>query len=130
MKRLLSSVLLLALGLMLLASCAPAENFGAKRNGGTGENPDVPEGDGGKEFFLIGEVTNITDRIEVNVIEGEYAYGIYHVLVSDEADIFDKDGGKITADGIKIGDTVKVIYGGQVMMSYPPQIAAFEVRVQ
>ena len=63
-------------------------------------------------------------------IEGEYAYGIYHVLVSEQTDIFGNDGGKITLNGIKIGDTVKVIYGGQVMMSYPPQIAAFEVRIQ
>lgn len=128
MKRLLSSVLLLALGLIFLASCSPDKNSGER--GGAGDNPDAREGDGREEFFLIGEVTNITDRIELNVIEGEYAYGIYHVLVSEQTDIFGKDGGKITLNGIKIGDTVRVIYGGQVMMSYPPQIAAFEVRVQ
>ena len=128
MKRLLSSVLLLALGLIFLASCSPDKNSGGRS--GAGDNPDAREGDGREEFFLIGEVTNITDRIELNVIEGEYAYGIYHVLVSDQTDIFGKDGGKITLNGIKIGDTVRVIYGGQVMMSYPPQIAAFEVRIQ
>ncbi len=128
MKRILSSVLLLALGLIFLASCSPDKNSGGR--GGAGDNPDAREGDGREEFFLIGEVTNITDRIELNVIEGEYAYGIYHVLVSEQTDIFGKDGGKITLNGIKNGDTVRVIYGGQVMMSYPPQIAAFEVRVQ
>ena len=127
MKRLLSSVLLLVLGLIFLASCSPDKNSGGRS---AGDNPDAREGDGREEFFLIGEVTNITDRIELNVIEGEYAYEIYHVLVSEQTDIFGKDGGKITLNGIKTGDTVRVIYGGQVMMSYPPQIAAFEVRVQ
>ena len=127
MKKLLSSVLLIALGLILLASCAPNGNSGGRSAGG---NPSSPQGDGENEFFLIGEVTAITDSVEVNVIESEYAYGIYHVLVSEQTDIFDREGGKIALDGIKIGDTVKVIYGGQVMMSYPPKIVAFEVWVQ
>lgn len=130
MKRFLSSVLLIALGLILLASCAPDKNAGVGQNGGARGNTDLPEGGGKEEFYFIGEVTGITDRIEVNVTEGEYAYGIYHVLVSEQTDILGKDGGKIAVDGIKIGDTVKVIYGGQVMMSYPPQVAATEVRVQ
>ena len=117
MKRLLSSILILALAVMLV-SCTQTDGADGK-SGGDNE-----------EFYLIGEVTNVGAHIEVNVIEGEHAYGIYWVLISSQTEVFDKDGNEISVQNIKIGDKVRVVYGGQVMMSYPPQISAIKVTVQ
>ena len=115
MKRLLSSILILALAVMLV-SCTQTDGAGGKSEG---EN---------EEFYLIGEVTNVGAHIEVNVIEGEHAYGIYWVLISDATESKDASGNKISKNDIKVGDTVEITYGGQVMMSYPPQIAARSIK--
>ena len=129
MKKFLSVLLILVLTLALLISCTPNENK-SEEEGGDAIGKPVPHSDGGDDeerFYLVGEVTALRDCIEINVIEGEYAYGIYWVLASDETNIFDQNGNQIALDNIKIGDTVEVIYTGQVMLSYPPQIVPIEV---
>lgn len=128
MNKFLSVFLILTLTLTLLISCTPNENKGEEEDESVGRNP-IPHsynGDDEETFYLIGEVTAICDRIEVNVIEGEYAYGIYWVHVG-ETDIFDQDGNKIPLEDLEIGDVLEVTYNGQVMMSYPPQIVATKV---
>ncbi len=91
----------------------------------TNENPDAQ----GK-FTLTGIVLGVTDRIEIEVTNSDYAYGVYWVLVSNNTEIFDAYGNKISLTGIKTGDSVEIVYGGQVMMSYPPQIVAHKVTVK
>lgn len=76
-------------------------------------------------------VKNIGEKIEVEVIEGEYgASGIFWVNVSDETVYVDKNNYIISASDLEIGDIVEITYGGQVMMSYPPQIVASIIRIK
>lgn len=85
---------------------------------------------GGEQFTLTGRVISVTDRLEIEVTDSEYASGVYWVLISDETEIVDKDGNQIFLSDIRPEDTVDVVYGGQVMMSCPPQIAARRVTLE
>ena len=67
------------------------------------------------------------DRLEVEVIESDYAFGIYIVHTSNAAFI-NAEGEAISPTDIQVGDTVEITYSGQVMMSYPPQIVAMKVK--
>ena len=42
----------------------------------------------------------------------------------------DKNGNRTVKAFLKVGDTVEITYGGQVMMSYPPQIVALKIQVK
>ena len=91
--------------------------------GDRGENKDY-----GNEVKMIAEIVYIGEKIEVNVIEGDYgASGIYWVITGDETPIVNEDG--TPAKPLKAGDKIEIIYGGQVMMSYPPQIVAKKIIV-
>ena len=68
-------------------------------------------------------------RIEVEVYNSDYAFGTYWVLTSSQTLFLDSEGNTISRSGIKAGDKVEITYGGQVMMSYPPQIAARVVQI-
>ena len=142
MNKILSAILILALALMVMASCSPVENDKSE-DGEHNAQSSTPNGGGNNieedereapapenNFYLAGKVTGISDRIEIDVTDGEYAYGVYWILVSGETEILDANGNTISLDGIKIGDTVEVTYGGQVMMSYPPQVSAIKVKLR
>ena len=74
---------------------------------------------------MTAEIIAIGDKIEVEVIEGEYgASGIYWVIVSSDAVLETSDGKPINISDLSAGDRIAIIYSGQVMMSYPPQIVA------
>ena len=81
------------------------------------------------DFNLKAIVKNTDDskRIEVEVIESDYAYGIY-IVHTENAALIDAEGNAIKLSDIKVGDTVEINYGGQVMMSYPPQIVALKIK--
>ena len=79
---------------------------------------------------MTATVTAVADRVEVEVIEGEYdASGPYWVAISEETRFADKNGKAIKKDDLKKGDKIEIYYGGQVMMSYPPQIVAIKIAV-
>ena len=80
-------------------------------------------------FKMKARVDNIGDRIEVTVIDAEYAEGIYWLVVGDLTEYKDEDNSIIEKSDISIGDIVEITYNGQVMMSYPPQIAALEIKI-
>lgn len=103
------------LTLVLFATgCNPIDN--------SGENPFE------EKFVLKGIVKSVSDnQLEVDVIESDYAFGIYWVHVSD-AKFVDSEGNTIAKTDVKAGDTVNITYGGQVMMSYPPQIVAYKIQ--
>ena len=82
------------------------------------------------EFRLTATVTALGEKIEVDVTEGEYASGIYWVIVSDLTEIYDSEGNKIGREKISVGDTLEIVYNGQVMMSYPAQIAARKITLK
>lgn len=110
--------IIVALG---LTSCTTANAAG----GGGGQG-----GTEGERFTLTGIVKAVSDRVEIEVVGSDYAFGIYWVLISDGTELIGADGGAISLSDIKEGDTVEVVYGGQVMMSYPPQIVAKRITVK
>ena len=111
-------IAIMVLTLSLLCSCGAG---GTNDSGGGSES--------GPEFVIKAKVNAVGEKIEVDVIEGEYAYGIYWVITSEQTEFLGKDGGKITKQDINVGDSLEIVYNGQVMMSYPPQIVARKITV-
>ena len=62
--------------------------------------------------------------LEVEIIESNIAFGTYWVLVSDLTTFHKLDGTEISYQNIKPGATIEIVFSGQVMNSYPPQISA------
>lgn len=80
---------------------------------------------------MTAKIIAIGEKIEVEVIEGEYdASGIYMVITNINTQYLDSDGSKTLKSNINVGDIVEIIYGGQVMMSYPPQIVAKKIIIK
>ena len=107
-KSILKGAVMLALSGMLF-SCAA--------------KPGVGDG-----VSMTAKVTAIGQRLEVEVLESEYTVGV-HWVITDSAEFFNSEGNKITKDDIAVGDTVEILYSGQVMLSYPPQIVAAKITV-
>ena len=81
-----------------------------------------------EKFVLKAVVKSVSDsQMEVEAIESEYAFGPYIVHLSS-ASLLDTTGSEINISAFKEGDVVEITYGGQVMMSYPPQIVAYKVQ--
>ena len=98
---------------------------------GTETSGDAQGAQRNEGFVLKAIVKSTSDpnRIEAEVIESDYAFGIYWVLTSGDTVFYSADGVAVSRDAIKVGDTVEITYGGQVMMSYPPQIVASKISV-
>lgn len=112
MKKLMN-LIILALSLTILCGCS---SFGLD----AGVDTDGPK--------MVAEIIAISDKIEVNVIEGDYgASGIYWVNVSSTTVFKTEDGRGIKLSDLSVGDRIEVRYSGQVMMSYPPQIVAKKI---
>ena len=80
---------------------------------------------------MLAVIKNIDDKIEVEVIEGEYgASGIYWVNTNSDTVYLDKNGNLTLRAFLKVGDTIEIIYSGQVMLSYPPQIIAKKISIK
>lgn len=81
------------------------------------------------EFVLKAIVKKVeNDRLEVEVIESDYAFGIYHILTAS-AKYYNKNGSQVTRESIMVGDTIELTYSGQTMLSYPPQVVAYQIRL-
>ena len=113
MKKIIAFLLLLSLFALAAAACEEAEN------------EDTPTDD---RFVMSATVTELGDKILVEVTESEYATGAYLVILSDTVSLTDKKGKEIGRDDIAVGDTVKITYTGQVTMSIPPQIIALKIQ--
>lgn len=82
----------------------------------------------GNEVIFRGKITEIQkNEIHMEIVESDIAFGLYRVLVQSSTPFYDKDGKEITKDDLKAGDKIDVVFAGQVMQSYPPQIAAIRV---
>lgn len=113
-------ILLLCLCLPLLFSCSRG-----------GAETTAPEDTAGSSVHMIARVTAVGELIEVEVIEGEYgASGPYWIVTGESTKYFGRNGKAIGRDAIAVGDTIEILYGGQVMMSYPPKIAASRITVK
>lgn len=89
---------------------------------GESEQPD-------DKFKLLAMVKNLGEKLEVEVIESEYAFGEYWVITPSDIKYTDKDGNEISREDLTVGDKIEITYRGQVMMSYPPQIVATGVKI-
>jgi len=111
MKKLFKRIAILT-SLLFLVSCSP---------GVSDAQPTV---------VMTAVIDNIFDRIEVSVLESEYTSGVHWVITSAETEIIGKNGERITREDLEVGDTVEIVYSGQVMMSLPPQIVARKITVK
>ena len=129
-KRILA--LVLATAMLFATSCnkqgTPDKDDGGswdstnKENGGL-KNSSISLNEG--EVVFRGKVTSIDKKeIQMEILDSEIAFGIYRVLYNSETPFFGLDGQQITLSDIEIGDVIEVVFSGQVMQSYPPQIAA------
>ena len=118
MKKIILLVSVLLILTLLIASCNDDE-----------VNPTIS--DSGEGVKMTAVVKGIEDKIEVEVIEGDYdASGIYWVNFSNETVFTNSQNLRLSVDDLKVGDTVEIIYGGQVAMSYPPQIFAKKIVIK
>ena len=97
--------------------------FACSKGGSDNMNNDAKD-----KFQMKATVTMVGEKIEVEVIESEYASGPFWIITSDSTAFLNASGKKITREDIKAGDTVTVTYNGQVMMSYPPQVVAITIK--
>ena len=111
----ISIIILLAIALIVLSAC-----------NGNGEQNVV-----GEKYEMLATVKEVDDRITVEVLEAPHNNtGIFWIITGDTTSYFGKDGEKIKKGDINPGDKILITYGGQVLMSYPPQIVAYEIKKQ
>ena len=76
-------------------------------------------------FTMTAKITEIGERIEVEVTESENEMTGPFWLITSEDTVYTTAAGKtIGRRDLRVGDVITVYYGGQVMMSYPPQVVA------
>ncbi len=124
MHKIIKLTLLMLLAITLTACDSASASEGRSNDS---DPPDTPNGG----FILTATVTGFEyDRLMVDVTEGEYANGIYSVIIAEDAEIADADGRALPLTDINIGDTVYITYNGQTMLSYPPQIVARKIVIK
>ena len=93
-------------------------------------NEDAEQNQAQEKFVLKAIIKKIeNDRFEVEVIESDYAFGVYWILTSDSTKYYNENNSVIMRSNIKVGDTVEIDYSGQTMLSYPPQVVAYSIRI-
>lgn len=76
---------------------------------------------------MTARITEIGERITVEVIESPYTFGTHIVHTPPKTLYLDEHGKPIDRTALSVGDVVCIRYSGQVMLSYPPQIVAAEI---
>ena len=124
----------LALIFMMLfaVGCNKTDNGGDPSDNNTADGGDddgtVEERNADGELFYRGTVSNVyANYIVIEIIDSQVAFGTYHVITDKNTVYTGSDGKTISRDSIKEGDTIDVIFSGQVMLSLPPQIYAQKV---
>lgn len=108
-------ILAFSLAMLLLASCSLVDK----------EVGDMTQ------VKMTAVITAIGEKIEVEVVESENgATGPFWIITGIDTLVFDKSGNRALLSSLKVGDTVDITYGGQVMMSYPPQIVAKKIQIK
>ena len=131
------------LSLLLMTSCSSFNGLLAFFNFGSSEEDvktsdkedsdktnNFSEGDlnMNETFVMRAEIENIEDKITVKVYESEYADGTYLIIYGESTVFSTSDASSISVSDLKAGDKIEITYNGQVMMSYPPQVAAIEIK--
>ena len=115
MKKILNLIFILVLAMLNLTSCSCAteDDVGASN-----------------KVTMVAEILEIKDTILVNVKESDIAFGNYILIVNNDTSYLSKEGNKISKSDLNVGDIIIVQYGGQVMLSQPPQIVAKVITAQ
>ena len=92
--------------------------------GGGDSGGDAPTGRG-DYYCYKGVVKSVGNKqLTAEIIDSDIAFGDYIVLVNSGTTYEHQDGSAASFSDIKVGDTILIHFSGQVMLSYPPQIAA------
>ena len=127
--RIALSALALIIAAACLFSCIPGVDS-ATPDGAQSEDDYVPDGSKpGDGVRMVASITEISDRITVEVLESPYTFGTHWVITAPSTEYYAKDGRLISRSDLKVGDKVEILYSGQVMMSLPPQIVAAKISV-
>ena len=130
--------LILLITMLLLVGCnkagtteQPTDNNQSESNNESTAPQSVEEKNENGEFFFKAKITSLDERnyIHVEVFDSEVAFGPYRVIVGEVTKYFDKDGNSISITDLKVGDSIEIIFNGQVMTSNPPQIAALRIHL-
>ena len=119
-------VLLLALS---ISSCALSENSKKEKEkeneNSDGRNQYIPQ----NSVTMTAKITDVDEKITVEVLESDYTSGTHLVITSDSTIFLGKNGNEISRSDLKENDVVEISYSGQVMLSYPPQIVALQIKI-
>lgn len=118
MKKLICLFLILSLVSFCLSGCDEP----ASTDAGADASNDAP-------FVFKGTVVDAGEPLGVEMEETQFTSGLYHVITSDSTLYFDKNGSPLSREAVKVGCVIEITFGGQVMMSYPPKIAAQSIKV-
>ena len=110
--------------MLSLFSCSPG-GVGAGQGGNSSPSGGVLD----DRARMVARIDGISEKIEVTVLESEYAFGTYLVITAPETRYLKSDGVSIHRSDLKVGDRVEILYSGQVMLSLPPQIVASKITV-
>ena len=113
-----------------LCSCESLKGLFSKGEDDNSTDTNNDDTRPGSDFKMIAVITETSSNIAVDVIESEYTSGIHWVNIASSTEFYAKDGSRISRSDLKVGDTVEILYSGQVMMSYPPQIVAARISVK
>ena len=127
-KKLLAIALIMTM--LFTASCkknneSDNTNDQNTENGGIVNDSIVLEE--GEVVFRAKVSSNYPSFMEVEIIDSEIAFGKYIVLINGQTAFYDKDGKAINREEILADSVIEIVFGGQVMNSYPPQISAKRV---
>lgn len=75
-------------------------------------------------------VTKAGAPLTVEVNKSQYTFGTHIVHLSENTHIQNASGQPISTESIRVGDRLTILYSGQVMLSYPPQIVALSITVK
>ena len=117
-KQILSHLFLalLVLPTLLLTACFPSPD--------TSEDENHPTA----TYQMTATIESLDSPFSVNVIDAEYAEGIYWLVTDGKTVYLASDGSPTDRTALSVGDTVLITYNGQVMLSYPPQVFALTVQ--
>ena len=80
-----------------------------------------------ESFKMLARINENKNELFVTVIESEYSEGDFFIIVSENTEYLTKSGEQIRKEDLHAGDTVEITYNGQIMLSYPPKVAALKI---
>ncbi len=78
---------------------------------------------------MVAQILEINDTILVEIKKSDYLMGKCIIILHEDILYLSSNGSKISKSHLKVGDIIKISYGGQVMLSYPPQVVAYKIAI-